>query len=143
MPPERGRHRRAVLGAVCALAAALSGCGLQVASPDLFALTRTGPGPRLTVVVNDSGTISCNGKPAQAISDPLLLQARDLATALATDAQQNLRLPRSSQSVFSYTIRLQPGTVVFSDTSAHGRSELTQTEAFALAAASGVCGLQS
>jgi hypothetical protein len=143
MPPARARHRHSALGAVCALAAVLSGCGLQVASPDLFALTRTGPGPKLSMVVNDSGTISCNGEPAKPLADPLLLQARSLADSLATDAQDNLRLARSGQSVFSYAIKLQQGTVVFSDTSAHGRSELTQAETFVLAAASGACGLQS
>ncbi len=143
MLPGRARHLRGALGAVCALAAALSGCGLQVASPDLFALTRTGPGPKLTLLVNDSGTIRCNGKPAKRLSDPLLLQARSLATTLATDAQHSLRLAGTSQSVFSYKIQLQQGSVVFSDTSAHGRSELTQAEAFALAAAQGPCGLQS
>jgi hypothetical protein len=143
MLPGRARHLRGALGAVCALAAAVSGCGLQVASPDLFALTRIGPGPKLTLLVNDSGTIRCNGKPAKRLPDPLLLQARSLATTLATDAQHSLRLAGTSQSVFSYKIQLQQGSVVFSDTSAHGRSELTQAEAFALAAAQGPCGLQS
>ena len=143
MPPARVRHRRSALGSVCALAAVLCGCGLQVASPDLFALTRTRPGPKLRMVVNDSGTISCNGEPAKELSDTLLLQARSLAATLATDAQNNLRLARSGQSVFSYTITLEQGTVLFSDTSAHGRSELTEAEAFALAAARGVCGVQS
>jgi hypothetical protein len=140
---ERAPHRRGALGAVCALAAALAGCGLQVASPDLFSLTRTGPGAKLTLLVNDSGTIRCNGKPAQPLPDPLLLQARSLATTLATDAQHNLRLAGTSQSVFSYKIELQQGSVTFSDISAHGRSELTEAEAFALAAAQGPCGLQS
>ena len=120
----------------------MSGCGLQVASPDLFALTRTGPGPKLSMVINDAGTISCNGEPAKPLADPLLLQARSLADTLAADAQNNLRLARSEQSVFAYTIKLQQGTVVFSDISAHGHSELTQAEAFALAAASGACGQQ-
>lgn len=140
---ERARHRRGALGAACALAAALAGCGLQVASPDLFTLTRTGPGAKLTLLVNDSGTIRCNGKPAKPLPDPLLLQARSLATTLATDAQHNLRLAGTSQSVFSYKIQLQQGSVMFSDISAHGRSELTQAEAFALAAAQGPCGLHS
>jgi len=29
--------------------------------PDVFLLTRTGPGSKLTLLLNDSGTISCDG----------------------------------------------------------------------------------
>ena len=51
------------IAGVCAglLAGALAGCGLNVASPDLFVLTRTGQGGKLTLLVNDGGTVRCNG----------------------------------------------------------------------------------
>ena len=42
------------------IAVVLAGCGLNVQSADLFLLTRTGQGPKLTLLVNDSGTIRCN-----------------------------------------------------------------------------------
>ena len=35
-------------------------------SPDLFLLTRTGQGATLTLLVNDGGTIRCNGGKAAA-----------------------------------------------------------------------------
>jgi hypothetical protein len=140
---RRPETRHYAIGAACALVILLAGCGLRVASPDLFSLTRTGEGPKLTLVVNDGGTIRCNGGPAKPLSDALLIQARTIADGLAGDAQSNLRFGGARGSVFSYSVRLQQGAVMFSDISAHGRSELTQAEAFALAAAQGPCGLQS
>ena len=60
--------------ALAALAAlALVGCGFDVQSPDDFLLTRTGQGKTLTLLVNDSGTIRCNGSKPRPISDALLI----------------------------------------------------------------------
>ncbi len=70
--------------------AALSGCGLNVQSPDLFLLTRTGPGAKLTLEVGDGGTMRCNGGHTRNISSARLIAARDLADNLGTDAQHNL-----------------------------------------------------
>ncbi len=127
--------------AVLVLAAALAGCGLDVQEPDLFLLKRVGQGRPLTILVNDSGTISCNGGKAKQLADPLLLQARDLATALNKDAQAKLKLSSSANSVFSYTIQLQDGTISFPDTAASRHHELAQAELFAAQAAQQSCGL--
>ena len=118
-------------------------CGLQIASPDLFVLTRTGQGSKLTLLVNDSGTIRCNGGPAKMLPDPLLLQARDLATSLDNDAIAKLHIPAPPDSVFSYSVTLQNGTITFPDTAGAKRSELAQTEQFALQAAQNPCGIGS
>lgn len=126
---------------VIALAAVLCGCGLSVEAPDLFLLTRTGGGGKLTLLVNDSGTIRCNGGTARNLPDPLLLQARDLATALGGDAQQNLRIASPRGSVFRYAVRLQSGTIAFPDTAAATHPNLAQLELFALRAAQQACGL--
>lgn len=122
------------------LAAVLCGCGLNVQSPDLFAVTRTGGGPKLTLVVNDGGTIKCNGS-SRKLPDPLLLQARDLATALGGDAQQNLRIPSPPNSVFYYRVRLQNGTISFPDKAAATHPNLAQLELFTVQAAQQACGL--
>lgn len=126
-----------------ALAALVAGCGLNVQSPDLFLLTRTGQGHKLTLLVNDSGTIRCNGGPALRLPDPLLLQARDLAGGLGGDAQEKLRIPSPPGSVYRYTIRLQQGTIAFPDTATAGGRypRLAQAELFALHAAQQACGL--
>lgn len=129
-----------LLGALVALVA---GCGFDVQSPDLFLLTRTGGGRRLTLLVNDGGTIRCNGARARRLPDPLLLQARDLAGGLGGDAQEKLRIPSPANSVYRYTIVLQQGTISFPDTAAAGGKypRLARAEEFALRAAGEVCGL--
>jgi hypothetical protein len=126
---------------VAGVAFLAAGCGLGVQSPDLFLLTRTGQGQTLTMLVNDGGTIRCNGAGAKALPDPLLLRARDLATSLDNYAKAKLRLPSTPGSVFFYTVRLQDGTISFPDTAARRRSEVAQAELFTVQAAQQACGL--
>ena len=124
-----------------ALGVNVAGCGLNVQAPDLFMLTRTGQGQRLTLLVNDAGTISCNGEHSQELPGPLLLQARDLATSLGSDAKAKLRIAPTADSVFSFAIKLQAGTISFPDTAASSHQELATAELFAVQAAQGPCGL--
>lgn len=119
----------------------VTGCGLQVQSADLFLVTRAGQGQKLSILVNDDGTISCNGGKAKQLPDPLLLQARDLSTSLNNDVK--LRFTRSARSVFSYTVKVQNGTFTFPDTAGSARKELAQLELFVLQAASGPCATSS
>jgi hypothetical protein len=129
-----------VLAAVGA-AALIGGCGLDVQSPDLFLLTRTGQGPRLTLLVNDSGTIRCNGAHPRKLGDPLLLRARDLVQTLDNDAKRGLAIPASPTSVFHYTIKFQDGTISFPDTASKTHPELAQAELLAVQLAQQACGL--
>ena len=124
-------------------AAGVVGCGLDVQAPDLFLLTRTGQGGKLTLLINDSGTISCDGQRPQRLADPLLLRARDLASALGGDAQEKLRIPAPPNSVFQYRIRLKQGMIEFPDTAAAGGRypRLAQAELFAVQTAQQACGL--
>jgi hypothetical protein len=134
--------RSAAVGLTALLAGTLvAGCGLNVSSPDLFLLKRTGEGRKLTLLVNDGGTIRCNGGPAKNLPDPLLLSARDLATALDQDAKNKLRMPPNPRSVFDYTVRLQDGTISFQDTAAATHKEFADAEQFVLQASQGPCGL--
>ncbi len=119
----------------------LSGCGLNVTSADLFVLTRTGQGQTLTMLVNDGGTIRCNGGHTRALSNPLLLRARDIASNLDKDVKAHMKFPSKANSVFSYKVRLQDGTLSFADTSAAGHKELAQAELFAVQAAQSACGI--
>ena len=123
------------------LATAAAGCGLGVRGPDLFLLKRTGPGTRLSLLVNDGGTISCNGGKLRPLADPLLLRARDLAVSLDGDAKRSLRIVSPRGSVFRYEIRLQDGTIAFPDTAAARHSELAQAELLAVQVAQRACGL--
>lgn len=131
------RRALALLGA----AALLSGCGLNVQSPDLFVLTRTGQGRPLTLLVNDGGTIRCNGGKSRPVSDPLLIQARAIASDLDQDAKKSLRIASGPRSVARYAIKLQDGTITFPDTAGATHHELAEAELFAVQAAQQACGL--
>lgn len=119
---------------------ALAGCGLKVKGADLFLITRRGDGPEMALLVNDSGTISCNGGSPKPLADPLLLQARDLAQSL--DAVAGLRLPVPHNSVFHYYVVLPYGSVSFPDTAGRHHPLLAQVEQFALKAGQQACGLK-
>ena len=121
--------------------AGLVGCGLGINSPDLFLLTRTGVGDRLTLLVNDGGSIKCNDRAPRPLAEPLLLRARDLATALANDAKQRLSIPPSPRSLARFKIRLQEGTVSFPDTAGAQHPELARAELFTVQVAKDACGL--
>jgi hypothetical protein len=122
-----------------ALAGALGACGLNVASPDLFVLTRTGQGSTLTLLVNDGGTVKCNGAAARALPDPQLLQARDLAASLDTDVKSHLNLAAGPRSVYRFSVKLQDGTLTFPDTAAAAHKEFAQAELFALQVSETTC----
>ena len=133
---------RLVRPAVFALSACgLAGCGLNVQSPDLFLLTRTGQGGKLVLEVSDGGTIRCNGGSAHPISSARLITARDLADSLAADAQNKMKLPVRTGSIYSFRIRLQQGTITFADRDTPGHPNLAQAALFATQAAQRVCGL--
>jgi hypothetical protein len=129
-------HLAPLLGLVFVLA----GC-FEVQEPDLFLLTRTGEGKTLTLLVNDSGTISCNGGKTKMLADPLLIQARDLAQNLNGDATAKLNIARTANSVDFYMIKLAGGTIRFPDTAGARHQELAQAELFTVQTAQQACGL--
>jgi hypothetical protein len=120
------------------LGAGLGGCGLSVQSADLFVLTRTGPTGALTLLVNDGGTIRCDGARAKPLPDPLLLQARDLAKSLDDDVKNGVRFP-GSPGVYGYSVTLADGTISFPDRAAAAHREAAQAEQFTLRVAEGPC----
>jgi hypothetical protein len=137
------RRTGMVLFAAMGAGIALGGCGLSVQSPDLFLLKRTGQAQTLTLLVNDGGTIRCNGGKPKQLSDQMLLQARALATSLDKDAKAKLQIATAATgSVNFYTVKLQDGKITFPDTAAASHHELAQVELFAVQAAQSPCGLQ-
>ena len=117
----------------------LGACGLQVASPDLFVLQRTGAGQRLRLLVNDGGTIRCDGGHPQALPGRLLIDARQLASDLDKDARAHLSLRSPPDSVYRYTMTLENGTIAFPDTAGRGHPELARVQLFAVQAAQQAC----
>jgi hypothetical protein len=133
------RFREAALG--LAVAAVFAGCGQ--AGADLFVVTRSGQGPgaALALRVADDGFVRCNGGPRRRISDDQLLLAREIERELDGDAKQRTSRPPGPGSVLSYSVRLESGTVRFSDTSPGISKEERKAAAFTREVATGVCRL--
>lgn len=96
----------------------LSACGGTIVQDDL-AIARTGsvPGARLTLVVNDAGTVTCNGRPAVAVSGSQLIEARYIQMTMVTQAQHGLTLPAGPRPVLHYVVDSPDGHVSFYDDS--------------------------
>jgi hypothetical protein len=121
--------------------AMIAACGQ--AGADLFIVQRSGQGPgaALTLRVADDGYVRCNGGPRRRMSDEQLLLAREIERELNGDAKQRVSRPPGPGSVLSYSVKLQSGTVRFSDTSPGISKEERKAAAFTREVATGVCGL--
>jgi hypothetical protein len=130
--------RRALLAA--ALLTVLAGCG--TAPPDLFVVDRSGadPNANVEIVVNDGGTVTCNGA-EHPLDAKRLLTARQLTRDLAKQAQLGLELPPGPNANLSYKVRLEAGTVRFSDTSRGNPLAFFQLAAFTKDVSERVCGI--
>jgi hypothetical protein len=132
--------RRALL-AVLAVAALAAGCGSP--PPDLFAVDRsgTGPGADLRMIVNDGGSVSCDGK-SHPLDADRLLTARRLEHDLEPQAQLSIELPPGPGSVLSYRVSMEQGTIAFSDRSSGIPNTFQRVAAFTKDVAERVCGIQ-
>ena len=124
-----------------AAALALAGCGTP--SPDLFEVKRSGAdrNANVTVVVNDGGSVSCNGVSHELDADRLL-RARELVRELRPQAELNLELPKGPRSQLSYRVRTEAGTVAFSDTSRGNPKSFLAVAAFTTDVTERLCGLE-
>ena len=126
--------------ALALAALAVAACGSP--PPDLFVVTRSGPDPaaNLTMVVSDGGSVMCNGK-QHPLDAKRLLQARQLTRDLSKQAQLGLELPPGPGSNLSYKVRMEAGTVGFSDTSRGNPLAFFQLAAFTKDVSERVCGI--
>jgi hypothetical protein len=133
-----GRGTAAVLAAAASL---LAGAGCGEPGADLFIVRRTGQGPgaALTLRVADDGFVRCNGGRRRRMADTQLLLAREIQRALGGMA--NRSYAPGPNSVFAYRVRVEDGTVAFSDTSPGITDELRKAAAFTREVATGVCRL--
>jgi hypothetical protein len=127
--------------AVVLAALVLAGCGSP--SADLFVVKRSGAdrNANLTLLVSDDGTVTCNGKKHE-IPNEKLLDARQLTRELSPQAELHLVLPPRPGTVLSYKVRMEAGTLAFSDTSRPLPSEFAELELFTKGVAEDVCGLR-
>lgn len=126
---------------VVLVAVALAGCGTP--PPDLFEVTRSGAdrNANVTVVVNDGGSVSCNGT-SHPLDAPDLLRARQLLRDLEPQAQLHLELPPGPNSQLSYKARMEAGNVAFTDTSRGIPTSFQQLAAFTKDVTENVCGIE-
>jgi hypothetical protein len=136
-------RRHAALAGALACVLGASGCG-GIKAPDLFLVQRSGATPEaaLTLLVNEEGGVHCNGGPEGKLSDPALLQARDIQERLKGPASAHLSLPPGHEPVLSYFVRDENGWVRFHDDSPAQPKVLHELQAFVLATAQGVCHLR-
>jgi hypothetical protein len=126
--------------AVLLAALLVTGCGSP--SADLFLVKRSGAdkNANLTLLVSDDGTVTCNGAKHE-IPNEKLLDARKLTRELSPQAELHLALPPRPGTVLSYKVRMEAGTVTFSDTSRPLPTEFAELELFTKSVAEDVCGL--
>lgn len=118
----------------------LGACGAR--SPDLLVVERSGsiPGAKLTLLVNDGGTVRCNGGRDRRLSASQLLQARSIVREAEEDARRDRKLAPGRGSILRYRLRLEAGNVEFSDTSPAARGvAFAQTQLFTRRVAQQVC----
>jgi hypothetical protein len=129
------------LGAAALLALVVAACG--AAPPDLFEVKRSGEGrnARLDLVVNDGGSATCNGR-EHPLNGDLLLRAREIARDLGKPAELGLRLPPGSGTVLAYRVRVEQGSVAFSDSSPHQPRVFLALQQLTKDVAEDVCGLR-
>jgi hypothetical protein len=127
-------------GAAALLLLLVAGCG--TASPDLFEVRRTGEdrNANVTMVVNDGGHVTCNGEEHPLDADRLL-RARELTRELAEPAELGRELPPGPGAVLSYRVRMESGTVSFSDTSPGNPHAFLRVAAFTKDVTERVCGI--
>lgn len=119
----------------------MSACGESVELPDLFLIQRTGGAGKLTLLVNEGGAARCDGGPLRQLNDSQLVLARGLQEELLKRTSKDLTLLPRPDSVFSYEVRDEKGTVRFADNSARQTSAMRQLQAFVLEVAQKVCRL--
>jgi hypothetical protein len=132
-------RRRGAAAAFALLAAA--GCGTP--PPDLFVVERSGrdPAANLELLVNDGGSVTCNGE-QHPLDAERLLTARRLERDLERQAELSIELPPGPGTQLSYRVRMESGTIAFSDRSEGVPSTFQRLAAFTHDVAEDVCGIR-
>jgi hypothetical protein len=115
-----------------------------VTAPDLFIVYRSGSTPhaRLTLLVNEEGGVSCNGRAmAQKLSDAQIVKSREIQEDLQKPSSSHLSLPPGAGSVLRYYVRDEYGYVRFSDDSAGQPNVFQKLQLFVLQTAQEICHL--
>lgn len=133
--------RRAAAGLLLVVVVFI-GCGAP--SADLFEVRRSGEDRNANVrlVVNDGGTVTCNGAEPEALPGEALLEARELARDLEAEASLSIELPPGPNAVLRYDVRTEAGRVAFSDTSRGRPRAFDRLVGFTSEVIEDVCGIE-
>jgi len=129
------------LAAAIVLGALAAGCGSP--PPDLFVVQRSGAdrNANLELLVNDGGSVRCNGDRHPLDADRLLA-ARQLERDLEPQAALAIALPPGAGTELSYRVRMEGGTIAFSDRSQGVPRTFQRLAAFTKDVAERVCGIE-
>jgi hypothetical protein len=114
---RRRRFARGATATAVATSAALALAGCGGAYSDLLAVERTGslPDAQVSYVVNDGGTIRCDGGSEQQLPSKLLLESRDVVRALREQFEARTAYPRSPRALLRFRAETADGEMTFSD----------------------------
>lgn len=140
----RGPSALAAVAGVALLA--LAGCGGEAG--DLLLVQRTGsiPGARLDLRITFDGRASCDRGPLRSLTSAQTIEARDLERRLTGEdeeqgpARRGVVLPPGPGSIMRYRVRMQAGSVAFSDTSTGQPQEFFRVAKLTRGVAQEVCG---
>lgn len=94
---------------------ALAGCGGSYS--DLLAIQRSGslPDARVDFVINDGGTIRCDGGRERQLPAKLLLEARDIVRELRPQFEERRERPRAAGALLRFRAETADGELTFAD----------------------------
>jgi hypothetical protein len=137
--------RAAVLVAL-ALGLVLPGCGGEAG--DILFVKRTGsiPGAGLELRFTEDGRVACNRGALRQLTSAQTIESRAIQGALAGKnddgpATRHVSLPSGPGTILRYQVRLQAGSVAFSDTSRGQPPAFFQTAQLTRDVALGICRL--
>jgi hypothetical protein len=124
-----------------AAVALLAGCGGSYS--DLLAVRRTGslPDARFQFVINDGGTISCQGGRERPLAAKLLLEARDIVRALQPQFEDNRPYPPSPDALLEFRAQTADGDLAFADVDGARDRDVARLVALTRRVAQRACGL--
>ena len=130
--------RAKIVAVSLSAALAASACGGPAAS--LYGVIRSGtiPGADITLVPSGDGTVKCDGR-SHELPDPLLINAENLADAMAGPATKGVRLPSGPRPVYTYVVTTPSGTFSFSDDTPHLGATMRRLAAWVYTVATTVC----
>jgi hypothetical protein len=140
------RAGRAAILVALALGVALPGCGGEAG--DILFVKRTGsiPGAALELRFTEDGRVACNRGALRQLTSAQTIASRGIQRALAGKeddgpATRHVSLPPGPGAILRYQVRLQAGSVAFSDTSRGQPPAFFQTAQLTRDVARGICRL--